>query len=270
MGIPLVRGRDFDERDTAAGERVAIVSRAVARTIDRSENAIGRRVSLETHPRPQDWLTVVGIVGDVKPWGPSQPTIANIYRPYLQVQQTFFLRRMTYAVRTPSNAERLIPEIRAALRAVDRDQPATSIVLMDDVLDQATAEPAFQARLLTTFAVLALALCIIGTYGVLAYAIVQRTHEIGIRLALGARAASLVWAVVRRTVLLALAGVALGLTGAALATRMLTTFLFEVQPGDPATFVAVALTIFTAAVTAGLVSARRATRIDPLVALRHE
>ena len=117
---------------------------------------------------------------------------------------------------------------------------------------------------------LALALCIIGTYGVLTYAIVQRTQEIGIRLALGARAASLVWAVVRRTVLLALAGVGLGVAGAAFATRLLTTFLFEVQPGDPATFVAVALTIFSAAVAAGLVSARRATRIDPIVALRQE
>jgi putative ABC transport system permease protein len=270
MGIPLVRGRDFNDRDTGSSERVAIISRAVARAIDRSEDVIGRRVSLESNPDPQSWLTVVGVVGDVKAWGPSQPTIANIYRPYQQVQNTFFLNRMTYTVRTASDAPRLIPEIRAALRAVDRDQPATSIVLMEDVLDSAVAEPAFQARLLTTFAVLALALCIIGTYGVLTYAIVQRTHEIGIRLALGARAASLVWAVVRRTVLLALAGIGLGLAGAALATRLLTALLFEVEPGDPATFIAVTLTIFTAAVMAGLLSARRATRIDPLVALRHD
>jgi predicted permease len=270
MGIPQIRGRDFADRDTASSERVAVVSRAVARAIDPSEEVLGRRVSLKTHPGPGDWLTIVGVVGDVKPWGPSQPTIGTIYQAYQQVQQPFFLSRMTYTVRTASDPERLIPAIRAALRAVDRDQPATSIVLMADVLDQATAEPAFQARLLTTFAALALALCIIGTYGVLTYAIVQRTHEIGVRLALGARAASLVWAVVRRTALLALVGVALGVAGAALATRLLTTFLFEVQPTDPVTFAAVALTIFAAAVGAGLVSSRRATRIDPLVALRHE
>jgi putative ABC transport system permease protein len=138
------------------------------------------------------------------------------------------------------------------------------------VLAASTAEPRFHARLLGAFAVLAVMLAVVGTYGVLAYSVAQRTHEIGVRVALGARAPAIVWMVIRRTMLLSAAGVALGTAGAWMTTRLLTTFLFETTPTDPATFAGGTLTIFIAALVAGLIPARRATEVDPLVALRHD
>jgi putative ABC transport system permease protein len=141
---------------------------------------------------------------------------------------------------------------------------------MAAVMSTATAEPRFQARLLGVFATLALLLALVGTYGLLAYSVAQRTHEIGVRMALGASRKAVLWLVLRRTLLLAGAGVAIGTAGALATTRVLAAFLFRTEPTDPVTFASVALTIMTAAVAAGLIPARRATRVDPLVALRHE
>jgi predicted permease len=269
MGIRLVGGRDFTARDDGASPGVAIVSRTIARMFP-GENAVGRRITLETTPRPADWLTIVGVVDDVKQWGPSEASHAAIYQPYLQVNRPFFLSQMTFAVRTGSDPLRLAPAMRTILRDVDRNQPAQSIASMADVVDAATAQPRFQARLLGIFAALALALAIVGTYGVIAYAVSQRTHEIGVRIALGARPQAVLWMVIRRTLMLGALGVTVGTVGALAATRVLATFLFEVTPTDPTTFVAVAVLILGAALTAGVIPARRATRVDPLVALRHE
>jgi predicted permease len=270
MGIRQIRGRDFSNDDLASGVRVAVVSQSVARMISPSEDVIGRRVSLQTHPTPKDWLTVIGVVEDVKQLGPARASHPAIYRPYLQVDHPFILNHMTFAVRTTADPRRAVPAIRGALRAVDKDQPASSITLMTDVLGAATAEPAFQTRLIGVVATLALLLALVGTYGVLSCSVAQRTHEIGLRMALGARSQSVLWMVVQRTLVLGFAGIVVGTVGALLTTRLLTTFLFEITPTDPATFVAVGTTILIAAVAAGLVPARRATRVDPLVALRHE
>jgi len=270
MGIRVLRGRAFDEQDTASGLPVAIVSRTVAKTLDPAADAIGRRVSLKTRPGPQDWLTVVGVVDDVKQLGPSQASHPAIYQPYLQVQQRFFLGHVSYVIRTASEPLSAIPAIRNVLRAVDSNQPATSIGLMKDVVNAATADPGFDAKLLSTFALLAVILALVGTYGVIAYSVVQRSHEIGLRMALGARAPSVLWLVIRRTLMLGAAGVVIGTLVAWLATRLLASFLFETTPTDPATFAAVALIVLIAALLAGLIPARRATRIDALVALRHE
>ena len=270
MGIRQIRGRDFSNDDLASGVRVAVISQSVARMISPSEDVIGKRVSLQTHPTPKDWLTVIGVVEDVKQHGPAQASHPAIYQPYLQVERPFLLNHMTFAVRTTGDPQRAIPGIRAALRAVDKDQPAASMALMTDVLGAATAEPAFQTRLLGVIAALALMLALVGTYGVLTYSVAQRTHEIGVRMALGARRQSVLWMVIRQTLTLGLAGILLGTAGALLATRLLTTFLFEIAPTDPVTFGAVGMTILIAAVAAGLVPARRATQVDPLVALRHE
>jgi putative ABC transport system permease protein len=267
LGIRLLRGRDFSDADHERAARVAIVSRTVARAIAPGEDAVGKRVSLSSRP---EWLTVVGVVDDIRHWGPARATHPAIYRPYLQVDQPSVLNHMTFAVRTAAEPSAVVPGIRSVLRSVDKDQPAASIALMDDVLGAATAEPAFQARLLGTFALLAVALALVGTYGVLAYSVSLRTHEIGLRMALGAGRRDVLWMVIRRTLILGIAGIALGILGGLTATRLLTTLLFEVTPTDPATFVGVALTILIAALLAGFIPARRAAHVDPLVALRHE
>ena len=270
MGIRLRRGREFNAQDRASGLGVAIVSRSVAQTIDASEDVIGRRVSIWGQPDRPNWLTIVGVVDDVRQLGPAQKSHPGIYQPYLQARGEFLLSHMTYVVRTDAEPLTVIPALRNVLRAVDQNQPATRIGLMRDVLEAATAEPGFYARLLGTFALLAVALALIGTYGVIAYSVAQRTHEIGLRMALGARDRSVLWLVVRRTLILGTCGVVIGTIAAWMATQLLETFLFEVTPTDPATFTAVAMTVFTAALLAGLIPGRRATRIDPLVALRHE
>jgi len=270
MGIRQIRGRDFSNDDLASGVRVAVISQSVAGMVSPSGDVIGKRVSVQTHPTPKDWLTIIGVVEDVRQHGPAQPSHPAIYQPYLQVERPFLLNHMTFAVRTTGDPQRVIPGIRAALRAVDKYQPEATMALMTDVLGAATAEPAFQTRLLGIIAALALMLALVGTYGVLTYSVAQRTHEIGVRMALGARRQSVLWMVIRQTLTLGFAGILLGTAGALLATRLLTTFLFEIAPTDPATFGVVGMTILIAAVAAGLVPARRATQVDPLVALRHE
>jgi predicted permease len=270
MGIRLIHGREFDSRDSATGAPVAIVSRTVARYLDPSEEVLGRRVSLRTPARAEDWLTIVGVVDDVRQFGPAQAARPAIYKSFEQVRQLFLLSHVSFVLRTSSDPRGTIPALRSALRDTDRNQAATSIALMDDIVFLATAEPRFHTRLLGTFAVLALILAAVGVYGVLAYSVAQRTHEIGVRIALGARATAVVWMVLRGTLWMGAAGVVLGSAGAFAATGLLTPFLFETTPTDLATFAAVAATMFAAALAAGAIPARRATRIDPLVALRHE
>jgi predicted permease len=270
MGIRLLRGRDFNVDDGVTGPGVAVVSQSVARMLSSTEDVIGKRVTLQSQPTPSDWLTIIGVVEDIRQWGPREATHPAIYRSYLQVDRAMLLNHMTFAVRTAGDPQRAIPGIRAALRGVDKDQPASSIALMTDVLSASTVETAFQTRLLGVLALLALLLALVGTYGVLACSVAQRTHEIGLRMALGARSRAVLWMVIKRTLILGVAGILVGTAGALLATRLLTTFLFQVTPTDPATFIAVGVTILLAATVAGLVPARRATRVDPLVALRHE
>ena len=270
MGIRLLHGREFDDTDTVTSQPVVIVSRTVARAITGSDDAVGRRVSVWGRAGARNWLTIVGVVDDVRQMGPSQKIQAAAYQPYQQVKTADFLTTITYVVRTASDPAAAVPAVRSVLHVMDKDQPAAAIGLMKDAIDGATAEPAFYARLLTIFAGLALALAVIGTYGVIAYSVAQRSHEIGLRMALGARGSRVLSMVLRRTAVLAVAGVAIGTGAAWAATRLLTTFLFEVTPTDPGTFVAGAFAIFAAAMVAGIIPAQRATRVDPLLALRHE
>jgi putative ABC transport system permease protein len=269
MGMTLLRGRDFTNHDDASVPGVAIVSRSVARVFP-SEDPIGKRVTLQTKPMPEDWLTVVGVVDDVKQTALSEPVHAAIYRPYRQVSHPYFLGSMTYVVRAASAPAAVAAGMRAALRDEDRNLPAGAIVSMSDVLQRSTADPRFQARLLGAFAAIALVLAALGTYSVLAYSVVQRTYEIGIRIALGARRSAVLWMILRRTAVLAGIGVAIGLAAALATTRVLATALFEIKPGDPSTLAAVAVLIMVTALVAGLVPALRATRVDPLTAIRQD
>jgi predicted permease len=269
LRIRVLHGREFNESDNAVAPGVVIISQTVAKTLWPDEDAIGKRISMEDNPKPSDWLTIVGVVDDVYQSGLRKADVAT-YQPYAQVTYPIFLSTMTYFVRSVSNAAQLAASMRAALHQVDKDQPAQSITAMQESVYRVTAEPRFQARLLGAFAALALLLAAVGIYGVLAYNVAQRTHEIGIRMALGAQAADVLRMILRRTMVLTGTGVVIGIAGALAVTRVLTKFLFGVTPTDPLTFVAVALTLVAAALAAGLIPARRAMRVDPMIALRHE
>jgi predicted permease len=268
MGIRFLKGRGFTEQDNSSGPGVAIISQSVARTLWPGEEPIGRRLTMEDEPKPKDWLTIIGIVDDVRQRLTGRPLPA-IYQPYQLVTRPFFLSHMSFVVRTVTNPQSVATEMRAVLRDVDKNQPV-SIAALTDLADASTAETWFQTRLISTFSILALFLAAIGIYGVLAYAVTERTREIGIRMALGAMKSDVAFMLLKRTLLLVMAGIALGGCGALALTRVLGKFLFEVKPTDPVTFMAVAAILAATGILAGLLPARRATRVDPVVALRWE
>jgi len=270
IGIRMLSGRDFTDRDSATAPGVAIVSQMVAKQLWPGEDPIGKRISMEDEPKAGDWLTIVGVVDDIRQQGLTEDPEPAIYQPFTQVPRTFFLGHMTFAVRTASNPQRMTSAVRSVLRSLDKNQPVDSISTMEDRVIATTTEPRFQTRLLAVFAMLALALAAIGVYGVLAYSVSERTHEIGIRMALGAGTGEVMGMVLRNSLMLAAAGVTLGIAGALIVTRVLGRFLFEVKPTDPGIFAVVALLLSAIALLAGCAPARRATKVDPVVALRFE
>jgi putative ABC transport system permease protein len=270
MGIPLLSGRAFSDRDSSTAPRVAIISRSVARTVWPGGDALGQRITLEEDPRPEDWLTIIGVVDDVRQQSLTEKAHPAIYQPYAQVRQPDFIDHMTFAVRTAAQPASMATAMRGVLQEVDRNQPAQSITAMTDLVATTTAEPQFQTRLIAIFSMLALLLAAIGVYGVLACAVAERTREIGIRMALGAEKSDITRMVLRRSLLLVTVGVSLGVVGALAVTRVLATFLFEVKPTDLPTFLVVAALLVAVALLAALLPAQRAARVDPLIALRWE
>jgi putative ABC transport system permease protein len=268
MGIALLRGREFTAADVASGPGAVIASKAVADRLWPGQSAIGQRVSMKDNPGPGDWLTVVGVVDDVGQSSIDGKRDAALYEPIAQQTSTFFLEHMSFVVRAAAEPAALVSAMRQVLREVDPSQPVGSIGTMDAAIDATVAEPLFQARLIGVFSVFALLLAAIGIYGVVAYSVAERTHEIGIRVALGAGRGDVVRLVFGRIVALVVPGVALGIGGALATTRVLGTLLFEVKPNDPGTFAGVAVLLVCVALVAGLLPARRASRVDPLVALR--
>jgi predicted permease len=268
MGIRFLKGRGFIDQDNSSAPGVVIISQSVARTLWPGQDPIGQRITMEDEPKPKDWLTIIGIVDDVRQRLTGRPQPA-IYQPYQQVTRPFFLSHMSFVVRTAEQPQSVAAGMRGVLHDVDKYQPV-SIAALTDLADASTAETWFQARLISTFSILALLLAAIGIYGVLAYAVAERTREIGIRMALGAKKSDITFMLLKRTLLLVMAGVAIGGCGALALTRVLSKFLFEVKPTDPATFLAVAAILAVTGIVAGLLPARRATRVDPVVALRWE
>ncbi|SPF49388.1 conserved membrane hypothetical protein [Candidatus Sulfopaludibacter sp. SbA4] len=272
MGIRLLSGRAFSGQDNSTAPRVAIISQSVARTFWPGGDALGQRLTLEDHPKSgnEDWLTIIGVVDDVRQWSLTEKAHPAIYQPYAQVRRPLFLTSMTFAIRTAAQPASLAAAMRCVLREVDRNQPPQSIATMTDLVATTIAEPQFQTRLIAIFSMLALLLAAIGVYGVLACAVAERTREIGIRMALGAEKSDITRMILRRCLLLATVGVALGVAGALAVTRVLAKFLFEVKPTDLPTFLVVAALLVAVALLSGLLPAQRATRVDPLIALRWE
>ncbi len=270
MGIRLIAGRVFSDDDNATASGVVILSESVARRIWPGENAIGKRLSVESNPQPRDWLTVVGIVAEVRQSGLTEAVVPAVYQPYQQVSRPLFLDHMTFAIRTSGNPVDLAPMMRTVLRDLDTDLAPASIATMEDVVAGTIAEPRFQTRLLSVFSIFALVLAALGIYGVLASAVVERRREIGIRVALGADRPTVMRMVLGRTLLLTGAGVTLGLLASLAVTKALTKLLFNVTPTDAATFASAAAVLVGVALVAALLPARRASSVDPVVALRIE
>jgi putative ABC transport system permease protein len=270
MGIRLLAGRDFSLRDDLSAPRVAIVSQSVAREAWPDDNPIGKRLSLEDRPAPSDWLTAVGVVEDVRQYALTIGPGRGVYRPYTQTTGRTVNTELTFAARSVLDPMLVVPGMPSALYEVDPTRPVKSVATMQDRVSETIAESLFQTRLLTVFSLMALLLAAVGIYGVAGCAVAERTRKIGIRMVLGATSGTVMREVLRRTMALAATGVTLGAAGAFAATRVLSKVLFEVKPGDPTTFAAVAVLLAAVAILAGWIAARRATRVDPMVALRYE
>jgi predicted permease len=269
LDIPLRKGRGFSERDTASAPRVVLINETLARRYFASTDPVGRHLvvsSIADLDKPAT-CEIVGVVGDVKHSGLDAEAEAEYYLPYQQATLPF----MTLVVRgTNDKPAALATGARAAVAQLDKDLPLTDIKPMSDWLAASVAPRRFNMLLLGGFALLALCLATVGIYGVMAYAVAQRTHEIGIRIALGAQARDVLRLVVGQGMVLTLIGLSVGLAGAFALTRVLATLLFNVTPTDPLVFAGVTLLLALVALVACYIPARRATRVDPMIALRQE
>jgi len=266
MRIPLKRGRMFTEADDANAPRVALVSESTARLVFPGEDPIGRHVQFGGRDEKQPWATIVGVVGDVQQYGLDQARTPQSYAP--QAQDVSF--GYSLFVRTTRSAASLEPELRAVFRGVDKTQPVQPLVPLETYLRGSLAERRFTLALLAGMGALGLLMAAVGTYGVVSYAVSLRTREVGIRMALGAQSADLLSMVLRQGVWLAAAGLAVGYAASVALTRLLASLLFQVHPLDPAASLLVAALLTAVVLAATWLPARRATRVDPLVALRHE
>ncbi len=267
MRIPLVKGRQFGERDVKKSAAVAIVNETLARRYFPNEDPLGKRITLnDRDPKEEDWATIVGVVGDTKPLRLDAEPTAEMYMPFDQRPENF----MSLMIRARSDPASLASAIRNEVLALDKDQPVYSIRTMDRMLAESVAGPRFRTLLLALFAAVGLILAAVGIYGVISYAVTQRTHEIGVRMALGAQRGDVIKLVVSQGMILASIGVAIGLLGAFAVTRVMTGLLFGVAATDAPTFMAVSFLLTGVALVACYIPARRATRVDPMVALRYE
>jgi predicted permease len=267
LGIPLLRGRGITAADREGTPTVAMVDELTAKRLWPNADAMGQRF------RPawvKPWMTIVGIVGTVKRDSLSSAGEISIYLPMSNIGAFWFPTQMTLVVRAEGNATTIASRIREAVAAVDPTVPVNSVRPLQDLVSSSAARARFTMVLLAAFAAVALTLGAVGIYGVIAYAVARRTREIGVRMALGARAGDVLGMVLREGGTLAIAGVTLGIVVAFAGSRVLARFLFGVTPSDPAVFVTVPLLLGLVAVSACLIPARRAARVDPMVALRSE
>jgi putative ABC transport system permease protein len=277
MNVPLVSGRSFTPQDKDSATPVAIVSQAMARAYWPNEEAIGRRIKESGIEGDSPWLTVVGVVGDVRHQGLDVEPRAKIYVPFRQ-GMTWQMNsdgqavssNQTVVLKTSIDPSGVMAAAREVVRAIDPDLPIVELNTLDRLISRSVAGPRFRTILIGSLAALATVLAVVGIFGVLAYAVAQRTNEIGVRMALGAAGSDVVRGVLKRGLAPLATGLAIGLVVALAAVRALERFLFEISPTDPATLIAVALLLTSAALAASYVTARRATKVDPVEALRRE
>jgi putative ABC transport system permease protein len=265
MGIPVLEGREFTEHDRAGAQTLAVISEALRRRYFAGEDPVGKRLTVN-YLNTSLTVEVVGVVGDIKQESLAAPPNAQVYIPDLQLP--WFSTALL--IRTDTDPSAVAPAVERAIRAADPTQSGSGAKTMEQLLYDSAALPRFYSLLLGVFAALALLLAAVGIYGVISYAVAQRTHEIGVRMALGARGRDVLKLVVGEGMILVLAGLTVGLGAAFALTRVLKGLLYEVGATDPVTFAGVAVLLVFVALMACLVPARRASKVDPLVALRCE
>jgi putative ABC transport system permease protein len=264
LGIPLLQGRAFDERDRSGASGVVIINRRLAERYFTNEDPLGRQLRIAGNDRYI--VTIIGVAGDVNYRGLDTADEITLYVPHRQLPTS----DMSLIVRCTADPLALAPAVQQQVWDIDRDLAPTRIKTMEQLLSESVAQPRFRTVLLGLFAGLALALAAIGIYGVISYNVAQRTQELGIRMALGAQSRDLLRLVLRQGMTLALVGVVTGLAGALALTRLLKTLLFGVSATDPLTFAAIAFLLAAVALLACWIPARRATKVDPMVALRRD
>lgn len=269
MQIPTRTGRDFTPRDREGEPLVAIVNEEFVKEFFPGESPLGSRIDWARTNEPHQWMTIVGVVADVKHSGLNEPTDPAVYTPFAQNDEAW-RHFMTLAIRTGGASAGLVEEVKKQVWSMDSLIPVSDVQSMDDLMSVSLAQQRFNLLLLGIFAALALILASVGIYGLMAYGVSQRTHEIGVRMALGAQRRDVLRLVVGEGVKLALAGIIIGVLGALALTRLMISLLFEVKPTDPATFAAVAILLSVVALGACYIPARRAMKVDPMVALRYE
>jgi putative ABC transport system permease protein len=265
MGIPLISGRTFSEKEATEVSHVVIINQTLARTYFPDEDPIGRRITIEMTNEPVP-SQIIGVVGDVKHAGLDVEPKATAYWPHPELAYSF----MTIVARTEGDPLSLASAVQGEVKALDKDQPIADVRTMEQLLMASVARARFSTLLLSIFAGVALLLAAVGIYGVMSYSVTQRTHEIGIRMALGAQRADVMRLVVGRGMMLASIGIGIGLAAALGLTRVMASLLFAVSATDPLTFGTISLVLAGVALAANLVPARRATKVDPMVALRYE
>jgi putative ABC transport system permease protein len=272
MGIPVLSGRDISDRDVANAPHVVVVNEFMARRYWPNQDAVGQRLATGSGSKP-DWCTVVGVIRNVKQAAWSEPDREEMYFPYLQTplyleNPKSFAAYLSVVARTSSDPAAAIASIENVVRSIEPAAVVTGATTMETAIGTQLVAPRFYMVLLGTFAAVAVTLAAIGIYGVISHSVARRTHEIGLRMALGADGGAIVRGVVGRGLRLAASGSAIGCAGAVLSTRYLRTLLFGIDPIDPAMFAIVALMLLAVALFACWLPGRRASHVDPMVALR--
>jgi len=266
LGIRLLRGRWFTSADAANSSPVTVINETLARRIWPGEDPLGKRLKRGLPEYDSPWLEVVGVVADVKSYGVERDTPLQTYVPFAQSPTTNFW----LAVRTAGDPLQSVAAVERAIHSIDKDLPVFSIRSMDQLLGGSRAQRLLTLTLLVGFAALALLLAAVGIYGVISYSVKQRTHELGIRTALGAQRRDVLKLILTQGLKLALIGAVIGLGVALALTRWMETLLFGVRPTDPLTFAVITVVLMLVALVACWIPARRATKVDPILALRHE
>jgi predicted permease len=270
MGIPLIKGRYFDARDTADAPGVAVIDETLARKYWPGEDPVGKRISFErTGPDGQQpvWREVVGLVAHVRNEGLEGESRGQYYVPYAQRANN---TDIFVVLRTDGDPSSLAPAVRGAIASVDGDLPVYRVTTMEKMVSDSLSQRRFSMFLFGVFAALALALAVVGLYGVMSYGVAQRTHEIGLRMALGAQRSDVLRMVVGQGMLVVAVGLAVGLAAAVGLTYLMSSLLFGVSFTDPLTYAGIAVLLASVALVASYIPARRATKVDPMVALRYE